>query len=89
MTDSEMWAEIAEGLKAVGDEALNGVGLCFILAEYYVSNVIGYKQHRRMVWQLRDAFGRQVDNNRYYWPAGQAAPRIKACLKLAKLTEGK
>ena len=89
MTDSEMWMELHYGLKAAGADALDGGGLCRMLYRYSYACVIGIDQLNRMRWQLKDAFGLQVDAIGYYWPQGRAVPRIKACLKLAKLTEGK
>ena len=87
-TDSEMWMECYYGLKAVGDDALDGGGLCWMLTDYHLSDVIDRTQWVRMKRQLQatcDPYGCEG----YYWPAGKAAPRIKACLMLAKLTEGK
>ena len=88
MTDSEMWMEMHYGLKAVGDEALDSEGLCEMLDNYLASGAISSEQWKRMERRLNDTFD-PTGLTGYYWPEGKAAPRIKACLKMAKLTEGK
>ena len=89
MTDSEMWMECYYGLEVLGDDALAGKGLCYLLDRYWSIDVID-KQLRATFGIYSDEYGYYWPYEYgYYWPAGQSAPRIKACLKLAKLTEGK
>ena len=80
MTDAEVWGEMAEYVRNDGW----GNGLCVILAQMRSYGILSYNQNDKLLNQLYDRYGRFHHQYSFYWPYGQAKPRIRACLTLMR-----
>ena len=77
MTDAEAWGEMAEYARNGGLEG----GLCLLLKRMLWAQGISHTQEERLRRRLYRKF-----RNGYmlFWPFGETAPRIRACLALMR-----
>ena len=62
-------------------------GLCYCLRRVLQVGALSEKQEIRMHRQLIRKYGHLQRPTGYYWPVGQIAPRVRACLSLARYKE--
>ena len=89
MTDAEVWGEFAEMLAGAGVMPSGCCGLCDMLNEACVSQIISQKQWSRMrhqLWEAKQVGEGAFENCRlgYFWPPGKVKPRIAACRQLMR-----